>query len=119
MKGGHGALEVAKTVIEVADVAWSAIECCHHHKPSHDSAERILTEEEELDALRSENRRLRKLLEQNLDLLQNISESHCLLKDFPPDVFPPFPFFFKLFASKFSGALKFRAVPNFRVLSFI
>ncbi|KGN61230.1 uncharacterized protein LOC101203040 [Cucumis sativus] len=87
MKGGHGALEVAKTVIEVADVAWSAIECCHNHIPSHDSPEPTLTEEEQLHALRSENRRLRKLLEQNLHLLQNISESHCLLKDCPPDLY--------------------------------
>lgn len=101
MKGGHGALEVAKTVIEVADVAWSAIECCHNHIPSHDSPEPTLTEEEQLHALRSENRRLRKLLEQNLHLLQNISESHCLLKDCPPDVFPPFPFFFKLLPLNF------------------
>ncbi|CAK9313610.1 unnamed protein product [Citrullus colocynthis] len=87
MKGSHGALEVAKTVMEVADVAWSAIECCNHHKHSKDATERTATEEEELDALRSENRRLRNLLEQNLDLLLKLSESHCSLKDCPPDLY--------------------------------
>ena len=102
MKGGHGALEVAKTVMEVADVAWTAIERCHHHKPSNDAAERNLTEEEQLEALRSENRRLRNLLEQNLDLLQQLSESHCLLKDCPPDVIHPFALFFQAFDSFFS-----------------
>ena len=96
MKGGHGALEVAKTAMEVADVAWTAIECYNHHKPGDDATKRTPTEEENLDALRSENRRLRKLLEQNLDLLQKLSESHCLLNDCPPDVFPPFSLFFKL-----------------------
>ncbi|XP_022938729.1 uncharacterized protein LOC111444868 [Cucurbita moschata] len=87
MKGGHGALEVAKTAMEVADVAWTAIECYNHHKPGDDATKRTPTEEENLDALRLENRRLRKLLEQNLDLLQKLSESHCLLNDCPPDLY--------------------------------
>lgn len=34
--GGHGAIEVAKTVIEVAEVEWTAIESHHHlHNNSH------------------------------------------------------------------------------------
>lgn len=98
MKGGHGALEVAKTVMEVADVAWSAIESCQHHKHSDGDAKGTLTEEQELEALRSENRRLRNSLEQNLDLLQKLSESHCLLKDCPPDVFHLFSPLFKSLA---------------------
>uniref|UniRef100_A0A5B6YHU7 Uncharacterized protein n=1 Tax=Davidia involucrata TaxID=16924 RepID=A0A5B6YHU7_DAVIN len=88
---GHGTIEVAKTVLEVADVAWTAMECCHHHRHDehvaageHNNTEE---EEEELESLRSENRRLRNLLEQNLKLLQNISESPCLLQDCPPDLY--------------------------------
>lgn len=89
--GGHEALEVAKTVMEVADVAWTAMECCHNYRHHHDheaSAEptRHASPEEELDYLRSENLRLRNLLSQNLKLLQNLSESPSLINDCPPDV---------------------------------
>ena len=28
----HGAVEVAKTIIEVADMAWMALEKTHHHQ---------------------------------------------------------------------------------------
>lgn len=42
--------------------------------------------EEELESLRSENRRL--TLEQKLKLLQSLSESPSLLLDSPPDVNP-------------------------------
>ncbi|GAA0164263.1 hypothetical protein LIER_19942 [Lithospermum erythrorhizon] len=72
---GREAVEVAKTVLEVADVAWSAVERCHHQ-----------TTASELSSLRSENERLRNLLEQNLQLLQNISVSPALLPNFPPDL---------------------------------
>ncbi|KAL9449820.1 hypothetical protein AB3S75_011699 [Citrus x aurantiifolia] len=97
--GGHEAMEVAKTVLEVADVAWTAVECCHHlhghqhHNHHHDdkSVDDDQTETkpisgEELESLKSENHRLRKLLEQNLKLLQNLSESPCLINDCPPDL---------------------------------
>lgn len=89
--GGHGAVEVAKTVLEVADVAWTAMECCHHHHhhqhdddspENHDDSKL----EKELETLKSENRRLRNLLEQNLKLLNNLSESPAVLNDCPPDV---------------------------------
>ncbi|XP_057490565.1 uncharacterized protein LOC130776383 [Actinidia eriantha] len=90
---GHVPMEVAKTVMEVADVAWTAVETCHHlqHRDRHEDEvtnERNHTpsEEEELESLRSENRRLKKLLEQNLKLLQNLSESPCLLQDCPTDL---------------------------------
>lgn len=85
---GNGALEVAKTVLEVADVAWTAIE--HHHHPNHHDEEVVGNRnrpEEELTSLRSENRRLRSLLEQNLKLVQNLSQSPCLTKDCPPDLY--------------------------------
>lgn len=90
--GGHGAIEVAKTVIEVADVAWKAMECVehfhheheHHHHDEEPKAGAI--SDEQLDALRAENRRLRKSLEQNLKLLENLTESPSLLNDCPPDV---------------------------------
>ncbi|KAA8546398.1 hypothetical protein F0562_002863 [Nyssa sinensis] len=83
---GHGTIEVAKTVLEVADVAWTAMECCNHHHHDEHGAAGEEKEEEELESLRSENRRLRNLLEQNLKLLQNISESPCLSQDCPPDL---------------------------------
>ncbi|KAE9456756.1 hypothetical protein C3L33_11339, partial [Rhododendron williamsianum] len=92
---GHVPIEVAKTVLEVADVAWTALESCHHHhhdRHDHDAAaseERNpnAAEEKELESLRSENRRLRDLLQQNLNLLQNLSESPCLLEDCPSDLY--------------------------------
>ncbi|KAE8077438.1 hypothetical protein FH972_016003 [Carpinus fangiana] len=89
--GGHGAIEVAKTVLEVADVAWTAMECRHHHQTSHEQEggpeSKCASSEDELEALRSENRRLRNLLEQNLKLLQDLSESPCLFNDCPPDLY--------------------------------
>ncbi|XAR55576.1 hypothetical protein NMG60_11035687 [Bertholletia excelsa] len=88
---GRGPIEVAKTVLEVADVAWTAVECSHHlHRGHHDGhaaeGERRPEDEAELEALKSENSRLRILLEQNLNLLQNLSEYPCLLQDCPPDL---------------------------------
>lgn len=88
--GGH-AIEVAKTVLEVADVAWTAMECGHHHlhhdadHKDHEGAKCVVSDKE-LEALRAENRRLRNSLEQNLKLLENLSESPSLLNDCPPDV---------------------------------
>ena len=86
----HGAVEVAKTVIEVADVAWMALEKTHHHQHhdhEHEHQEQnTATPDEELESLRSENRRLKNLLEQNLKLLQNLSQSPSLSHDCPPDV---------------------------------
>ncbi|KAF8023628.1 hypothetical protein BT93_F0972 [Corymbia citriodora subsp. variegata] len=91
---GHGAIEVAKTVIEVADVAWKAIECRHHHhhNPEHEHEhghehETPPSSEDELESLQCENRRLRNLLEQNLKLLQDISELPGLPNDCPPDLY--------------------------------
>jgi len=88
----------AKTVLEVAEVAFKAVEFSHnhplHYKNNHqdksgnknEPTKPLDVKEKELEALRSENQRLRDLLEQNLKLLQNISESPCLLEDCPPDV---------------------------------
>lgn len=85
---GHVPVEVAKTVLEVADVAWTALESCHRHRNhhDHDAASEEASEERELESLRSENCRLRNLLQENLKLLQNLSESPCLLEDCPSDV---------------------------------
>ncbi|XWS15116.1 hypothetical protein CRYUN_Cryun35bG0066500 [Craigia yunnanensis] len=91
--GGHEAVEVAKTVLEVADVAWTAMECCHrlHHDHDHDDNSPENDDnsklEKELETLKSENRRLRNYLEQNLKLLNNLSESPALLNDCPPDLY--------------------------------
>ncbi|XP_002513794.2 uncharacterized protein LOC8274107 [Ricinus communis] len=87
---GHGAIEAAKTVIEVADVAWKAMEFTHHHQlhnGDHEDHTKHVSIDEELESLRSENRRLKNQLEQNLKLLQNLSESPCLLNDCPPDLY--------------------------------
>ncbi|WCJ44629.1 hypothetical protein M5689_025287 [Euphorbia peplus] len=86
----HGAVEAAKTVIEVADVAWKAMEFTHHHHPhlpKHDEHANHHQLDEELESLRSENRRLKNQLQQNLKLLQNLSESPCLMDDCPPDLY--------------------------------
>ncbi|KAM6576141.1 hypothetical protein CsatB_027978 [Cannabis sativa] len=88
--GGHGAIEVAKTVMEVADVAWTAMETCHKHRHHNDSSDEPIqhaSPEEELEYLRSENHRLRDLLHQNIKLLQNLSDSPSLLNDCPPDLY--------------------------------
>lgn len=95
---GHISIQSAKTVMEVAEVAFKAVEFSKHHplhlKTEHqeksgeknDKKQSLDVKEKELEALRSENQRLRDLLEQNLKLLQNISESPCLLEDCPPDL---------------------------------
>ncbi|XVF64591.1 hypothetical protein PTKIN_Ptkin09bG0180800 [Pterospermum kingtungense] len=87
--GGHGPVEVAKTVLEVADVAWTTMERCHHHNHVDDSPENHDNSklEKELETLKSENRRLRNHLEQNLKLLSNLSESPAILNDCPPDLY--------------------------------
>ncbi|KAL3504154.1 hypothetical protein ACH5RR_033995 [Cinchona calisaya] len=93
----HASLEVAKTVLEVADVAWTAMECCHHYNHPHHhqettpsdpplNPEKITEEEKELESLQSENQRLRILLERNLKLLENISQSPSLLQNCPSDL---------------------------------
>ncbi|CAN1276510.1 hypothetical protein LINPERPRIM_LOCUS16040 [Linum perenne] len=93
MGGPKAAIEVAKTVIEVADVAWKAMEFGHHHLHPHHhdgdpkDAVELLSVDEEMECIRSENRRLKSLLEHNLKLLQNLAESPCLMNDCPPDLY--------------------------------
>lgn len=82
---GHGPMEVAMTVMEVAEVAWSAMEMRHHnhqHHSDHDSP----PPNHDLESIRMENRRLRSLLQKNLELLHDLSHSPLLSKDCPPDV---------------------------------
>lgn len=88
---GNGPIEVAKTVLEVAEVAWSAIETHHHihqhhhdhdYNHDHDSP----PSNHDLESIRTENRRLRSLLQKNLELLRDLSLSPCLSKDCPPDL---------------------------------
>lgn len=82
-------MEVALTVMEVAEVAWSAIENHHHghqHKDDQDHGHDSPPADHDLESLRTENRRLRSLLRKNLELLQDLSHSPCLLKECPPDV---------------------------------
>ncbi|KAL9229130.1 hypothetical protein vseg_004631 [Gypsophila vaccaria] len=87
----HEAVEVAKTVLEVAELAWSAVEHLHHHQHTNPNSQchrgdvHALSDEE-VDDLRRENRKLTELLEQNLKLLQNLSSSPCFDNDCPPDL---------------------------------
>ncbi|CAM8939764.1 unnamed protein product [Rhodiola kirilowii] len=84
---GREAIEVAKTVMEVAEVAWSAIEHRHNHKNHHEAENRIdsiTSGDFELEALRSENLRLKALLQENLKPLQDLSQSRPLSMDCPP-----------------------------------
>ncbi|MBA0877146.1 hypothetical protein Goshw_018707 [Gossypium schwendimanii] len=87
--GGHEAVEVAKTVLEVTDVTWTALECSHHLHHHHDAPHNLHNFElqKELETLKSKNRRLRNQLEQNLKLLNNLSESPILLNDCPPNLY--------------------------------
>lgn len=83
-------MEMAKTVVEVAEVALTAVECCHKYYDHHDDQSPLIETKtrsfDELEALRSENRRIRELLSDNLKLLQNLADSPALLPDCPPDV---------------------------------
>lgn len=82
-----GSIKAAKTVMEMAEVALTAVECCHKHHLLHDTTPSQGEEQEQLESLRSENRRLKKLLEENLKLLHNIAhDSASLLPDCPPHV---------------------------------
>ncbi|KAF5442505.1 hypothetical protein F2P56_035153 [Juglans regia] len=90
MKGhGANAIEVAKTVLEVADVAWTAMEHHqhHHHHQEPAETETKTNSDDQLESLRSENRRLRNLLDQNLRLLQDLSESSFSSNDCPSDLY--------------------------------
>ncbi|KAK4429661.1 hypothetical protein Salat_1266700 [Sesamum alatum] len=82
-------MEVAKTVLEVADVAWAAVECCHrhgHHETLPSVPDIKESGESDMEALRSENERLHQLLEKNLTLLQQMSTSPTLLQKCPSDL---------------------------------
>ncbi|KAJ1439274.1 hypothetical protein SESBI_02646 [Sesbania bispinosa] len=85
---GPNAVEVAKTVLEVADVAWTAVECGHHlrHRNPPVTAEDNCPSDQDLESLRSENQRLRNLLDQNLRLLHDLSESPSFPTNCPPDL---------------------------------
>ncbi|KAA3466899.1 RRP15-like protein [Gossypium australe] len=55
---GHEAVEVAKTVLEVANVTWTAMECCHHRHTLNDDSPKnhdAFKLEKELETLKSEN----------------------------------------------------------------
>ncbi|XP_042508566.1 uncharacterized protein LOC122084408 [Macadamia integrifolia] len=97
MSHGHGSishpLEVVGTVMEVADVTWTALEHYRHHRHHDDHSAAVddhdcpPSENGELASLCSENQHLRGLLEQNIRLLQEISQSPSILKDCPPDLY--------------------------------
>lgn len=85
---GHGhalPLEVVGTMIEMADVAWNALEHRRERKA-------IADDEEEISHLKSENERLKEVLAENLAILQKLSQNSDLVRDCPSDVSlgPPF-----------------------------
>ncbi|XP_021740366.1 uncharacterized protein LOC110706710 [Chenopodium quinoa] len=90
---GHAkeAVDAAKIVVEVAELAWCAAELLHRNNHS-DHPDNSVAEfnapltVEEFEEIRTENRQLKELLEQNLKLFQKISSSPCLLQDCPPDL---------------------------------
>ncbi|KAF6157266.1 hypothetical protein GIB67_029885 [Kingdonia uniflora] len=94
---GHGnPLEVIETVMEVADVAWTAMELRHHHhhnhqNPNFDSNSPPNEElQQQIASLRSENLRLRNILEENLKLIEHVADHHhhpSLSDDCPPDLY--------------------------------
>ncbi|GJY25816.1 hypothetical protein Tco_0400542 [Tanacetum coccineum] len=80
---GRISIESAKTVLEVAELAFKTVEFSHNHHLPHKNDD--VKKPSELEGLRMENEKLRALLQENVKLLQNISESPCLLQDCPPD----------------------------------
>ncbi|KAL5704302.1 hypothetical protein ACHQM5_022750 [Ranunculus cassubicifolius] len=88
----HNPLKMANTVLEVADVAWKAMEFRerhqhhHNHSPSIEKA-LIESEEQQIESLRNENIRLRDILEENLKLLKGLSDCPNVSDDCPPDLF--------------------------------
>jgi len=95
----HNAVEMANTVLEVADLAWTAVEYHHHHHRHRDPAvthddNQSCPSDQDFEALQLENRRLRNLLDQNLKLLNNLSESNSFLSSCPPDVYIQIPYSF-------------------------
>ncbi|GKA88332.1 hypothetical protein Tco_0810096 [Tanacetum coccineum] len=81
---GRISIESAKTVLEVAELAFKTVEFSHNHHLPHKNDD--VKKPSELEGLRMENEKLRALLQENVKLLQNISESPCLLQDCPPDL---------------------------------
>ncbi|PKA49130.1 hypothetical protein AXF42_Ash010815 [Apostasia shenzhenica] len=73
-------MELMGTMVEVADVAWNALE---HRRERKIAAE----EEEETAHLRSENHRLKVLLAENLPLLHGIAQVPSLATNCPPDLY--------------------------------
>ncbi|KAJ4750786.1 elongation factor [Rhynchospora pubera] len=88
MVGAHGAIpmEVVGTMIEVADVAWHALEH-RKHRVKTSSEPEMREDEEELEMLRSENLRLKAQLADNLAVLQSIYKAPSVSKDCPPDLY--------------------------------
>lgn len=80
---GHGhaiPLEVVATMIEMADVAWNALE--------HRRERRTLADgEEEIMDLKLENERLRGVLAENLAVFQKLTQISDLSKDCPSDLY--------------------------------
>ncbi|ERM97388.1 uncharacterized protein LOC18425356 isoform X2 [Amborella trichopoda] len=81
-----GGIEVVGAVLEVADVAWTALE---HHKHIYETNHCANSAQPTEDEILKENQRLRSLLEENIKLLQELrrSLSHDGSKDVPPDLF--------------------------------
>ncbi|XP_020681257.1 uncharacterized protein LOC110098697 [Dendrobium catenatum] len=73
-------LEVMGSMIEVANVAWNALEHRQERKI-------VNAEEEEIARLHSENHRLKALLAENAPLLHEISQVPSLVNECPSDLY--------------------------------
>ncbi|KAF5179432.1 elongation factor [Thalictrum thalictroides] len=80
----HHPLGMVETVLEVADVAWNAMEIRQRHQHQHQHHD----DQSEIESLRVENCRLRKILEENLQLFQRLSDESPSLssEDCPSDL---------------------------------
>ncbi|KAF9608435.1 hypothetical protein IFM89_009801 [Coptis chinensis] len=96
---GHGGIshsvEMVEAVLGVADVAWEAMEFGHrrfHQKHNeeenqHADSASSVNVDEEIESLKVENRRLRKVLEENLKILQRLSACPSIYEDCPSDLY--------------------------------
>ncbi|CAN6480141.1 unnamed protein product [Victoria cruziana] len=85
--GGAHPLEVVETVLEVADVAWAALERRHDSRLCATAQEERLFADGELEWQRAENRRLREIIEENTNVFEALQRSLSLSKDCPDDLY--------------------------------
>lgn len=79
-------LEVAHTLVEIAEVARYAIEHRRGHGPAHDGVSPPAVDGEEAERLRAENVILRARLADDLSILRELQGEPCVSQECPADV---------------------------------